>query len=86
MDLNLKIYFFNQWENSSKQFKYFLMQNHENKIEMYIFKLCAAIWQDFGHFRNRPPIYKTHTIECMWERRTSMFPVLDTNLWVTNVH
>ena len=23
-----------------------------------------------------------HTIECMWERRVSMFPVLDTNLWV----
>ena len=22
-----------------------------------------------------------YTIECVWERRTSMFPVLDTNLW-----
>ena len=22
-----------------------------------------------------------HTIECMWERKISMFPVLDTNLW-----
>ena len=46
-----------------------------------IIKLCAAIWQDFGHPQNRPPISLSHTIECVWERRTSMFPVLDTNLW-----
>ena len=46
-----------------------------------IFKLCAAIWQDFEHPKNRPPISLSHTIECVWERRTSMFLVLDTNLW-----
>jgi hypothetical protein len=28
----------------------------EVAINASIFKLCAAIWQDFGHFRNRPPI------------------------------
>ena len=27
------------------------MQNHEKKIEMCIFKLCAAILQDFGHLK-----------------------------------
>ena len=32
-------------------------------------------------FRNRPSILQAHTIDCVWERRTSMFPVLDTNLW-----
>ena len=45
-----------------------------------IFKLCAAILQDLKHPKNRPPISLSHTIECMWERRASMFPVLDTNL------
>ena len=30
------------------------------------------IWVKIGY---------SHTIECVWERRTSMFPVLDTNLW-----
>ena len=45
-----------------------------------IFELCAAIWQDFGHPKNMPSISLSHTIECMWERRTSLFPVLDTNL------
>ena len=47
-----------------------------------IFKSCAAIWQEFGHPKNRPPISLSHTIECVWERRTSMFLVLDTNLWL----
>ena len=34
-------------------------------------------------FRNWPSILQAHTIECVWERRTSMFPVLDTNLCCT---
>ena len=29
------------------------MKYYENKIEMQIFKVCAAILQDFGHPKNR---------------------------------
>ena len=46
-----------------------------------IYRLCAAILQDLEHPKDRPPISLSHTIECVWERRTSMFLVLDTNLW-----
>ena len=51
-----------------------------------IFKLCAAILQDLKHPKNRPPISLSHTIECVWERRTSMFLVLDTNLCLYMYH
>ena len=29
------------------------MKNHEKKVEIYIFNLCAAISQDFWHPKNR---------------------------------
>jgi hypothetical protein len=40
------------------------------KIESILF------WVEIGY---------SHTIECVWERRTSMFPVLDTNLVLTKL-
>ena len=71
--------FFNQWETLINISNTFLCKIMKRELKC-IFKLCAAILQDLEHPKNRPPISLSHTIECVWERRTSMFLVLDTNL------
>ena len=80
MDLNHKTYFLINEKTLLNILDTFLCKIMKRELKC-IFKLCAAILQDLEHPKNRPPISLSHTIECVWERRTSMFLVLDTNLW-----
>ena len=63
IDLNYKTISLYQYENSLYHFGYFFYQNHEKEIEMYIFKLCAAILQDLCHFKTMTfgPLKCSHT-------------------------
>ena len=42
----------------------------KRKLKCIFFKLCAAIWQDFGHSKNR---LKAHTIENSCQTKFGLF-------------